>query len=64
MSALNPITNTTVELQRRHSGLSQRYCLDSPPTLQRQLQRESNAGSYARRIPLELKRAHGVYVED
>lgn len=35
MSALNPITNTTVELQRRHSGLSQRYCLDSPPTLQR-----------------------------
>lgn len=64
MNAITPITNTTVELQYRHSGLSQRYCLDSTPALQRQMQRESNARSYPRRIPLELKRAQGVYVED
>lgn len=57
-------TDTISELQRRHSGLSERYCLDTTPLLQRQEAQESNARSYPRRIPLELKRAHGVYVED
>ncbi|MGQ7958685.1 diaminobutyrate--2-oxoglutarate transaminase [Pseudomonas sp. SP16.1] len=64
MSVITPTTSTTQELQRRHTGLSGRYCLDSTPALQRQMQRESNARSYPRRIPLELKRAQGVYVED
>lgn len=64
MNAITPMMNIAVELQSRHSGLSQRYCLDSTPALQRQMQRESNARSYPRRIPLELKRAQGVYVED
>ncbi|QNH03088.1 diaminobutyrate--2-oxoglutarate transaminase [Pseudomonas sediminis] len=64
MNAITPISTTIVDLQSRHSGLRQRYCLDSTPLLQRQTQRESNARSYPRRIPLELKRAQGVYVED
>jgi diaminobutyrate-2-oxoglutarate transaminase len=64
MNAITPPTDIPRELQRRHTGLSQRYCLDSTPVLQRQMQRESNARSYPRRIPLELKRAQGVYVED
>jgi diaminobutyrate-2-oxoglutarate transaminase len=64
MNAITPISTTIVDLQSRHSGLRQRYCLDSTPALQRQTQRESNARSYPRRIPLELKRAQGVYVED
>jgi diaminobutyrate-2-oxoglutarate transaminase len=64
MNVITPTTNTAVELQNRHNELSQRYCLDSTPLLQRQAQRESNARSYPRRIPLELKRAQGVYVED
>lgn len=59
-----PTTNIPLELRHRHTGLRQRYCLDSTPLLQRQTQRESNARSYPRRIPLELKRAQGVYVED
>lgn len=57
-------TDTISELQRRHSGLSERYCLDTTPLLQRQESQESNARSYPRRIPLELTRAQGVYVED
>ena len=64
MSVITPTTNIPLELRHRHTGLSQRYCLDSTPLLQRQTQRESNARSYPRRIPLELKRAQGVYVED
>ncbi|MFP6851330.1 MAG: diaminobutyrate--2-oxoglutarate transaminase [Pseudomonas sp.] len=64
MSMITPTANTPLEFQRRHTGLSQLYCLDSTPILQRQIERESNARSYPRRIPLELKRAQGVYVED
>lgn len=52
------------ELRRLHSGLSQSYCLDSTPVLERQARQESNARSYPRRIPLELRRAHGLYVQD
>ncbi len=64
MSVINPTTNTKIDLQRRHTGLSESYCLDTTPVLQRQMAQESNARSYPRRIPLELKRARGVYVED
>ncbi|CAK9890391.1 MULTISPECIES: aspartate aminotransferase family protein [Pseudomonas] len=40
------------------------YAFDESPLLARQSQQESNARSYPRRIPLALKRARGIYVED
>ena len=40
------------------------YEFTESPLLQRQQQQESNARSYPRRIPLALKRARGIYVED
>ena len=40
------------------------YHFEDSPLLQRQKQQESNARSYPRRIPLALKRAQGIYVED
>ncbi|MDQ2696923.1 MAG: diaminobutyrate--2-oxoglutarate transaminase [Pseudomonadota bacterium] len=51
-------------MRRRHRGLAQPYCLDSTPILARQERQESSARTYPRRIPLVLRRAHGVYVED
>jgi len=40
------------------------YHFEDSPLLTRQKQQESNARSYPRRIPLALKRAQGLYVED
>jgi diaminobutyrate-2-oxoglutarate transaminase len=40
------------------------YQFNESPLLARQSQQESNARSYPRRIPLALKRAKGLYVED
>ncbi|WP_223480519.1 MULTISPECIES: aspartate aminotransferase family protein [unclassified Pseudomonas] len=40
------------------------YQFNESPLLARQSQQESNARSYPRRIPLALKRAKGIYVED
>jgi len=40
------------------------YHFEESPLLERQKQQESNARSYPRRIPLALKRAQGIYVED
>lgn len=40
------------------------YRFEDNPILARQKQQESNARSYPRRIPLALKRARGIYVED
>ncbi|BBP83104.1 MULTISPECIES: aspartate aminotransferase family protein [unclassified Pseudomonas] len=40
------------------------YQFEESPLLARQKQQESNARSYPRRIPLALKRARGLYVED
>ena len=40
------------------------YEFTDSPLLLRQQQQESNARSYPRRLPLALKRARGVYVED
>ena len=40
------------------------YEFEDSPLLLRQQQQESNARSYPRRIPLALKRAQGLYVED
>lgn len=40
------------------------YQFEESPLLARQKRQESNARSYPRRIPLALKRARGIYVED
>lgn len=40
------------------------YELRSNPLLERQSARESNARSYPRRLPIALRRGHGIYVED
>ncbi|WPN45847.1 MULTISPECIES: aspartate aminotransferase family protein [unclassified Pseudomonas] len=40
------------------------YQFNESPLLARQSRQESNARSYPRRIPLALKRAKGLYVED
>jgi diaminobutyrate-2-oxoglutarate transaminase len=40
------------------------YQFNESPLLARQNRQESNARSYPRRIPLALKRAKGIYVED
>ncbi|WP_437884420.1 aspartate aminotransferase family protein [Pseudomonas sp. LRF_L74] len=50
-----------------HSGLESDEALfqfEDNALLQRQKQQESNARSYPRRIPLALKRARGIHVED
>src|SRR5687768_16450648 len=60
-----PVLSTAdVELGRRHNALARPYTLAPHPLLQRQAERESNARSYPRRLPLALRRAHGIYVED
>ncbi|XYH97206.1 diaminobutyrate--2-oxoglutarate transaminase [Sorangium sp. So ce1128] len=51
------------ELAERHRQRAL-YELGDHPLLERQRQRESNARSYPRRLPLALSRAQGVYVED
>lgn len=40
------------------------YTISHSPLLARQQRQESNARSYPRRIPLVLRKAHGIYVED
>lgn len=40
------------------------YTLRETDLLRRQAQRESNARSYPRRIPLAIKRASGIHIED
>ncbi|WP_083447193.1 diaminobutyrate--2-oxoglutarate transaminase [Achromobacter spanius] len=52
------------DLARQHDALAAPYTLAGNTLLQYQEQRESNARSYPRRIPLALKRAKGIYVED
>ena len=51
-------------LRHRYSARNVPYEWQETPILARQRQRESNARSYPRRIPLTLRRAKGVYVED
>ncbi len=51
-------------LAERHAAFSGQYSFAENALLTRQAKRESNARSYPRRIPLALKRAHGIYVED
>lgn len=59
-----PSLESANELAGRHHALRQPYSLTSNALLQRQSEQESNARSYPRRIPLALRRAAGVYVED
>lgn len=51
-------------LALRHNALEQPYTLTGNALLERQAAYESNARSYPRRLPLALKRAAGIYVED
>jgi diaminobutyrate-2-oxoglutarate transaminase len=51
-------------LKERHAAQSGLYTFNENPLLARQKARESNARSYPRRIPIAIKRAKGIYVED
>ncbi len=51
-------------LAQRHAALAWQYSFSESAILSRQARRESNARTYPRRIPLALKRAKGIYVED
>jgi diaminobutyrate-2-oxoglutarate transaminase len=51
-------------LKQRHSARRAPYEWQESPILTRQRQRESNARSYPRRLPLALRRGKGIYVED
>jgi diaminobutyrate-2-oxoglutarate transaminase len=51
-------------LKERHAAQSGLYTFNDNVLLARQKERESNARSYPRRIPIALKRAKGIYVED
>jgi diaminobutyrate-2-oxoglutarate transaminase len=63
--------SAAVEALRLEASFKQRralrnvpYAIDDSPLLMRQRSRESNARSYPRRLPIALRRGHGVYVED
>ena len=58
-----PCTDLAATLAERH-GRRALYDIGDHPLLAQQRQRESNARSYPRRLPLALARAQGVYVED
>ncbi|ARP81327.1 diaminobutyrate--2-oxoglutarate transaminase [Bordetella genomosp. 8] len=55
---------TETELARRHDPLARPYQLGDNALLRYQAGHESNARSYPRRLPLALRRAKGIYVED
>jgi diaminobutyrate-2-oxoglutarate transaminase len=64
-----PVRYTEVPLSReslpeRHGAFAGQYSFTESAILSRQARRESNARTYPRRIPLALKRAKGIYVED
>lgn len=52
------------EWAARHNALINHYEFGDNDLLARQRRHESNARSYPRRIPLALKRAKGIYIED
>ena len=56
--------DTEVSLEDRFTVSDRPYSLGSNPLLDRQNHRESNARTYPRRLPIALKRASGIYVED
>jgi diaminobutyrate-2-oxoglutarate transaminase len=60
---ISTCTDLAAELAQRHWERAL-YHLGDHPLLAQQRQRESNARTYPRRLPLALARALGVYVED
>lgn len=58
------VFDTEESFGQRHDALRQPYEFTSNPLLERQNERESNARSYPRRLPIALKRGRGIYVED
>ncbi|HEX5656172.1 MAG TPA: diaminobutyrate--2-oxoglutarate transaminase [Polyangiales bacterium] len=56
-------SDAAVELESKEHS-SRLHVLGQPELLRRQAQRESNARSYPRRIPIAIKRASGLHVED
>ena len=59
-----PAPRASDELAQRHQALARPYVMGPNALLERQAARESNARSYPRRLPLALRRASGIYVED
>lgn len=57
-------TRDESDMGRRHNALLRPYSFTPNALLEHQTARESSARSYPRRIPLALKRAEGIYVED
>lgn len=55
---------SVAELSQRHFARTKPFDFTPHDILERQARQESNARSYPRRLPLVLKRAAGVYVED
>ncbi|MEY4549291.1 MAG: hypothetical protein RL685_5486 [Pseudomonadota bacterium] len=64
MHPVEDLRASAAGLAERHSQFAGRHVLSTNALLSRQKQRESNARSYPRRIPLALRRGHGIYVED
>lgn len=65
MKSSSPVVRLPASSYRdRHASLTDLYTFSDSALLARQARRESNARSYPRRIPLSLRRASGVYVED
>jgi len=62
MSVTSPIEASPV--RSSSTPVETLYQFNESPLLARQNRQESNARSYPRRIPLALKRAKGLYVED
>ncbi len=64
MQPVEDLAVAAAGLAERHWQFSGRHVLSGNALLSRQKQRESNARSYPRRIPLALRRGQGIYVED
>src|SRR5687767_7298289 len=64
VGALQGRSLESANLKQRFSTRRVPYVLEDTPMLARQRLRESNARSYPRRIPISLRRARGIYVED
>lgn len=61
---LDPMLTATLDLGPEASLRGADYRFTSTARLQHQAEVESNARSYPRRIPLELRRAEGIHVQD
>lgn len=64
MQSIDAMGSHEQSLRERHAARRGPYVFGDNELLLRQQLQESNARSYPRRIPLALKRAKGIYVED